>query len=84
MFLTVCFQDCNFYVTTHTSKQELVRSTVTARNLGQIGLKRGGATEAYDQYAAGSDNEADARNGLKCEQLHFYLEITTSIVLGET
>ena len=56
-------------ITTHTLKQERVCSTITARNLGQIGLKRGGATEAYDQYAAGSDNEADARDGLKCEQL---------------
>ena len=57
------------FVTTHTLKQERVCSTVTARNLGQIGLKRVGATEAYDQYAAGSDNEADTRDGLKCEQL---------------
>ena len=42
---------------------------VTAHNLGQIGLKQEGTTEAYDLYAARSDDEDDARDGLKCGQL---------------
>ena len=39
------------------------------QRLGQIGLKQEGTTEAYDLYAARSDDEDDARDGLKCEQL---------------
>ncbi len=33
---------------------------VSAHNLGQIGGKRDRATEAYKEYAAGSDGEADS------------------------
>ncbi len=35
------------------------KSRVTAHNLGQIGVKQDGATEAYQEYAARSDGEAE-------------------------
>ncbi len=56
-------------VITHTSEKNRNKSRVTVHNLGQIGVKRNRATEAYQEYAAGSDGEAELQDGLKCEQL---------------
>ena len=54
---------------------------ITVHNLGQIGLKQREATEAYDQYAAGSFDEADAQGGLKCEQLLKFLKYISIALL---
>ena len=51
-------------VTTHD------KSKVSAHNLGQIGGKQVGTTEACFLHIARSDNEADSQDGLKYEHLH--------------
>ncbi len=52
------------------------KSTSTACNLGQVGVKQDRATEACSQHVARSDGEADPQDGLKCGQL------TKVVVLG--
>ncbi len=56
-------------ITAHTQTKNFDKSKVTVHNLGQIGMKRDRATEAYQEYAARSDGEAESQDGLKCEQL---------------
>ena len=64
-------------VTTHTPEKSYDKSKVSAHNLGQIGAKQAGATEACSQHVARSDSVADSQDGLKCEQLQKLL-ITVS------
>ncbi len=45
------------------------KSTITACDLGQIGVKQDRATEACSQHVARSDGEAELQDGLKREQL---------------
>ena len=61
-----------FHVTTHTPTKNCDKSKVSARNLGQIGGKQTGATEACSLHVARSDSVADPQDGLKCEQLPFH------------
>ena len=46
------------------------QNRISAHNLGQIGGKQVGATEACWKPRAGSDSVADPQDGLKCEQLN--------------
>ena len=55
--------------TARISTKNCDNNKVSARNLGQIGVKQDRATEACFQHVAGSDDEADPQDGLKCEQL---------------
>ena len=52
-----------------TTKKSYDKSRVSAHNLGQIGGKQAGATEACSQHVARSDSVADSQDGLKCEHL---------------
>ena len=65
------------FSTHYNSKENRDKSRVTAHNLGQIGGKQAGATEACSQHVAGSDSVADSQDGLKCEQLQIDLFIIT-------
>ena len=56
-------------VTTYTPEKSYAKSKVSAHNLGQIGGKQAGATEACSQHVARSDSVVDSQDGLKCEHL---------------
>ncbi len=60
------------------------KSKVSAHNLGQVGGKQDGATEACSLHVARSDSVADSQDGVKCEQLPMnYKEAGVDIAAGE-
>ena len=69
------------FVTTHIQMRNRGESKVTAHNLGQIGRKQAGMTEACSQHVARSDSVADSQDGLKCERLlHFFFAISFALM----
>ena len=56
-------------LTTHTLAKDRDESRVSVHNLGQIGGKQAGTTEACSQHVARSDSVANSQDGLKCEYL---------------
>ena len=57
-------------------------NTVMAHNLGQIGLKQVGTTEACSQHAARSDDAVEIRDGLKCGPLLTMIDSVVYIKLN--
>ena len=65
------------------SEKNYDKSRVSAYNLGQVGGKQTGVTEAYvEKYAAGSDSAADSQDGLKCKQLRVLRVVSVSMAFS--